>query len=61
MRTPKSAKAICQFYVWYDLELTEDKVRKLFATTLHLSAQVSCLEHKKKGLLKAIEIQKKKG
>ncbi len=43
LRTPKSAKAIRRFYATYDKELTVDKVKKLFATTLHLSAQVSVL------------------
>ncbi|PMD46398.1 DDE-domain-containing protein [Hyaloscypha variabilis F] len=61
MRTPKSSKAIRHFQVWYDEEPTDDKVKKLFATALHLSAQVSCLEHQNQGLLKAIDIQKRKG
>ncbi|PMD31317.1 hypothetical protein L207DRAFT_519567 [Hyaloscypha variabilis F] len=39
MRTPKSLKAIRHFQVWYDEEPTDDKVKKLFATALHLSAQ----------------------
>jgi len=33
----------------------------LFVTTLRLAAQVSVLEHEKRGLFKAIELQKKKG
>ncbi len=45
----------------YEKEPTEDKVKKLFATTLHLSAQVACLEHQNRGLFKAIDLQKKKG
>jgi hypothetical protein len=61
LRTPKSAKAIRRFYVEYDKEPTVDKVKKLFATTLHLSAQVSVLQHENKGLYKAIDLQKKKG
>ncbi len=36
--TPKSAKAIRRFYATYDKEPTVDKVKNLFATTLHLSA-----------------------
>jgi len=61
MQTLKSLKAIRHFQAWYNLDPTEDKVKKLFATTLYLSAQVSCLEHKKRSLLKAINLQKKKG
>ena len=45
----------------YDKEPTTDKVKKLFATTLHLSAQVSVLQHENRGLYKSIELQKKKG
>jgi DDE superfamily endonuclease len=61
LRTPKSAKAIRRFYAAYDKEPTVDKVKKLFTTTLHLSAQVSCLQHENRGLYKSIELQKKKG
>jgi hypothetical protein len=43
LRTPKTSKAICRFQLAYNKELTKDKVKKLFATTLHLSAQVACL------------------
>ncbi|PMD31228.1 DDE-domain-containing protein [Hyaloscypha variabilis F] len=61
LRTPKDSKAIRRFQLAYDREPTADKVKKLFATTLHLSAQVSCLQHQNEGLFKAIELQKKKG
>ena len=61
LRSPKSAKAIRRFYAAYDQEPTADKVKKLFATTLHLSAQVACLQHENRGLYKSIELQKKKG
>ena len=44
-----------------NLHPTEDKVKKLFAATLHLSAQVACLQHQNQGLFKAIDLQKKKG
>jgi hypothetical protein len=43
LRMPKTLKAIRRFQLAYDKELTEDKVKKLFATTLYLSAQVACL------------------
>ncbi len=61
LRSPKSAKAIRRFYAAYDREPTVDKVKKLFATTLHLSAQVAVLQHENRGLYKSIELQKKKG
>jgi hypothetical protein len=61
LRTPKTSKAIRRFQLAYDKEPTEDKVKTLFATTLHLSAQVACLKHQNQGLFKAIELQKKKG
>jgi hypothetical protein len=61
LRAPRSAKAIRRFYAVYDKSPTVDKVKTLFATTLHLSAQVSVLQHQNRGLLKAIELQKKKG
>jgi hypothetical protein len=61
LRTPKTSKAIRRFQLAYDKEPTEDKVKKLFATTLHLSAQVACLQHQNRGLFKAIDLQKKKG
>jgi hypothetical protein len=61
LRTPKSSKAIRRFQATYDQEPTKDKVKRLFATTLHLSAQVACLEHQNRGLFKAIDLQKKKG
>jgi len=38
LQTPKSAKAIRHFQVWYKEEPTHDKVKKLFATTLYLFA-----------------------
>jgi hypothetical protein len=56
----KSTKAIRRFYVTYDQELTVHKVKKLFATTLHLSAQVAYLQYENRGLYKSIELQKKK-
>ena len=43
LRAPRSAKAIRRFYAVYDKSPTVDKVKTLFATTLHLSAQVSVL------------------
>ena len=43
LRTPKSTKVIRRFYATYDKEPTVNKVKKLFVTTLHLSAQVSVL------------------
>ena len=61
LRSPKSAKAIRRFYATYNKEPTVDKVKKLFATTLHLSTQVACLQHENRGLYKSIELQKKKG
>src|SRR6266536_2884336 len=61
LRSPKSAKAIRRFYAAYDKSPTVDKVKKLFSTTLHLTAQVSVLQHENRGLYKAIELQKKKG
>ena len=45
----------------YKKEPTIDKVKTLFSITLHLSARVAVLEHENKGLLKAIDLQKKKG
>ena len=38
LRSPKSAKAIRRFYALYDKNPTADKVKKLFSTTLYLSA-----------------------
>jgi len=35
-------------------------VKTLFTTTLQLAAQVSVLQHQNKGLLKSIDMQKKK-
>ena len=43
LRMPKTSKAIRRFQLVYDKEPTKDKVKKLFATTLYLSAQVACL------------------
>jgi hypothetical protein len=43
LRTPKTSKVIRRFQLAYDKEPTEDKVKKLFATTLYLSVQVACL------------------
>jgi hypothetical protein len=43
LHMPKTSKAIRRFQLAYDKELTEDKVKKLFATTLYLSIQVACL------------------
>ena len=59
--TPRSTKSIRRFHAAYDKEPTIDKVKKLFATTLYLSAQVSVLQHENRGLFKTLEIQKKKG
>jgi hypothetical protein len=61
LRSPRSAKAIRRFQAAYEQEPTIDKVKRLFATTLHLSARVSVLEHENKGLYNAINLQKKKG
>jgi hypothetical protein len=61
LRTPKTAKSIRRFYAAFDQEPTMDKVKTIFATTLHLAARVSVLEHEKRGLYNAIELQKKKG
>jgi hypothetical protein len=60
LRSPKSAKAIHRFYAMYDKDPTVDKVKKLFSTTLHLSAQVAILRHENRSLYNAIELQKKK-
>jgi hypothetical protein len=38
LRTPKTSKVIRRFQLIYDKEPTKDKVKTLFATTLHLSA-----------------------
>jgi hypothetical protein len=61
LRTPKSAKSIRRFYAAYDKEPTIDKVKTIFATTLHLAARVSVLKHENRGLYNAIDLQKKKG
>jgi hypothetical protein len=61
LRSPKSAKAIRRYWQSYDQEPTVEKVKTIFATTLHLAAQVSILEHERRGLYNAIELQKKKG
>jgi len=61
LRSPRTSKAIRRFQVAYNRDPTEDKVKKLFATTLHLSTQVACLQHQNEGLFKAIDLQKKKG
>jgi hypothetical protein len=61
LRTPKTSKAIQRFQLAYEKEPTKDKVKTLFTTTLHLSAQVACLQHENRGLFKAIDLQKKKG
>jgi hypothetical protein len=61
LRTPKTTKAIRRFHLAYDQNPTEDKVKKLFSTTLHLSTQVAILEHENRGLYNAIDLQKKKG
>jgi hypothetical protein len=60
LRSPKSAKAIRRFHAAYDKDPTVEKVKKLFSTTLHLSAQIAVLQHENQGLFKAIELQKKK-
>jgi len=60
LKTPKSSKAIRRFQAAYDKSPTADKVKTLFTTTLHLSAQVSCLQAENRGLEKAIALQKKK-
>src|SRR6266498_4522136 len=56
LRTPKSSKAIRRFYAVYNKSPTVDKVKTLFATTLHLSTQVSVLQHENRGLYKAIKL-----
>jgi DDE superfamily endonuclease len=61
LRPPTSAKAIRRFYTSYDKEPTVEKVKVLFATTLHLAAEVSVLKHERRGLYEAIDLQKKKG
>jgi hypothetical protein len=61
LKTPKTAKSIRRLHVAYDRSPTVEKVKTLFATTLHLSAQISVLQHENRGLYKAIEFQKKKG
>jgi hypothetical protein len=58
LRTPKTAKSIRRFHALHNKEPTVDKVKTLFSTTLHLAAQVSILEHQRRGLYKAIELQK---
>jgi hypothetical protein len=60
LKTPKSSKAIRRFQAAYDKSPTAEKVKTLFTTTLHLSAQVSCLQAENRGLEKAIALQKKK-
>ena len=60
LKTPKSSKAIRRFQVAYDKSPTADKVKTLFTTVLHLSAQVSCLQAENHGLERAIVLQKKK-
>jgi hypothetical protein len=60
LRSPKSAKAIRRFHATYDKNPTKDMVKKLFSTTLHLSAQVSILTHENRGLYRAIDLRKKK-
>jgi hypothetical protein len=60
LRSPKSVKAIRRFHAAYDKDPTVEKVKKLFSTMLHLSAQVAVLRHENQGLFKAIELQKKK-
>lgn len=59
LRPPMSAKAIHLFYTAYDKAPTVDEPKTVFATTLHLAALVSALEHEKRGLYKSIELQKK--
>jgi hypothetical protein len=44
----------------YEKAPSTDKVKTLFSTTLQLSTQVAVLKHQNNGLLKAIEMQKKK-
>ena len=61
LRSPKSAKAIRRFQAVYEKEPTIDKVKKIFSTTLHLSALVAVLEHENRGLYSALNLQKKKG
>lgn len=45
----------------YKKELTVNKVKKVFFTTLYLFARVAVLKHENKGLYNAIDLQKKKG
>jgi hypothetical protein len=60
LKALRSAKSIRHFRISYEKEPTEEKVKTLFTTTIELSAQVAVLQHQNKGLLKAIDMQKKK-
>jgi len=56
LKTPKSSKAIRRFQAVYNKSPTADKVKTLFATTLHLFAQVSCLQAENRRLERAIAL-----
>jgi hypothetical protein len=60
LKIPRTAKSIRHYHALYERELTEEKVQTLFATTLELSAKVAVLQHQNRGLLRAIDLQKKK-
>ena len=60
LKAPWSAKSIHQFKATYEKAPSDDMVKTLFTTTIQLAAQVSVLQHQNKGLLKSIDMQKKK-
>jgi hypothetical protein len=60
LKAPRSAKSIRHYRISYEREPTEGKVQTLFTATLELSAQVAVLQHQNRGLLRAIDLQKKK-
>jgi hypothetical protein len=59
LKTPRTAKSIHHYYTFYKKELTKEKVQTPFATTLELSAKVTVLQYQNRGLLRAIDLQKR--
>ena len=60
LKAPWLAKSIRRFKAIYKKALLDDIVKTLFTITIQLATQVSVLQNQNKGLLKSIDIQKKK-
>ena len=60
VKIPKTARAIRRFHAVYNKSLTVDKVKTLFSTTLHLSAQVTVLRRETGVYIMQLSIKRRK-